>query len=65
MSLYIILIIQVVSSKCLSPPTSGISAHDDVGKIWQGYWGSFHSWNENGVCVLDALLQMEQGKSLL
>ena len=37
MSLYVILIIQRVSPKCLSPLTSGIRAHGDVGKIWQGY----------------------------
>ena len=63
MSLYVILITQGVSPKCLSPPKNGIKTHDDVGKICQSYRGSLHSWSGNEVCVLNALLQMEQGGS--
>ena len=43
---------------------SGIRAHGVVGQSWQGYQGSFHSWSGNKICVLKALSQMEQGKSL-
>ena len=29
--------------------------------MWQEYQSSFHNWSGNGVCVLRALSQMEQG----
>ena len=31
------------------------------GQMWQDYQSSFHSWSGNGVYVLRALSQMEQG----
>ena len=41
---------------------SGIRAHGGVGQMWQGYRDSFRIWSENGVCILEALSQMEQGR---
>ena len=51
--------------KVFISPTSSIRAHGGIGQRWQGYWGSFRSWSGNGVYVLEALLQMEQGRSFL
>ena len=45
--------------------TSGIRAYGCMGQMWQGYRGSFRSWNGNEICVLETLLQMEQAGSLL
>ena len=45
-------------------PTSGIRAYGGVGQRWQGYRDSFCNWSGNWVCVLKALLQIEQGGSL-
>ena len=36
-----------------------------MGQRWQGYRGSFRNWSGNGVCVLEALSQIEHGRSFL
>ena len=51
-------------AKVFISPTSGIRAHGGIGQKWQGYQGSFRSWSENMVCVIEALSQMEQDGSL-
>ena len=51
-------------AKVFISPTSGIRTHGGVGQKWQGYQGSFRSWSENMMCVIEALSQIEQDGSL-